>query len=295
MNQDNAFIIGTTHHICQDYAIGGQFLFQDKKNLYTVICDGCSSSQYSDFGARLLSIGVKNELEKLFVSGVEWDFDPMSCVNFAQPVLKQIGLPEESLDATVMAASVSEFGGFALNYGDGVIAIADNYGNIYVVSVEYTDSYPFYLNYTLNAERLDNWEDKHDKRKVTISAIRKDGSFQVLNEDMKALSCFDNDNIHIRNESKRTFVFFNNTEKAIKYIAIMSDGIRSFYSLEDTESSRTNVPLNYHDVLKDLLSFKNFNGEFVQRRLNRFTKDCQKKNWFHSDDLSLGVIHIVGQ
>jgi hypothetical protein len=292
MSQDNAFIIGTTHHICQDYSIGGM-IPSNSNELYTIVCDGCSSSPYSDFGSRILSVGVKEELIRLSQAATEnWDFDPKNCINFAQPIIEQIGLPKESLDATIIAASVNESGGFVLNYGDGVIAIADNHGYIYIISVEYTDNYPFYLNYILDEKRLDHWEDKHDKRKVTVSIIRPEEDWEILDEDMKILTSKDYNGIHIRNERQRTFVYLDNTKQEIEYVAVLSDGIRSFYELKNTETSRTSVPLNYHIALNDLLSFKNFNGEFVQRRLNRFVKDCQKKNWYNSDDLSLGVIYL---
>jgi len=41
-----------------------------------------------------------------------------------------------------------------------------------------------------------------------------------------------------------------------------------------------------------LFSFKNFNGQFVQRRMNKFLKDCNKDNWYNADDISLGVIYL---
>lgn len=289
MNQDNIFTIGTTHRICQDFSIGGII---NNTDYYTVICDGCSSSPNSDFGARILSVGVKEELVRLnSVKKEEWDFNPKNCVDFAQPIIKKIGLPDESLDATVMVAAANKDGGYALNYGDGVIAIADIYDNIYIVSVEYTDSYPYYLNYLIDPKRLDSWENDHDKRKVTIS-ILKNKMINIVDENMKVLGSMDFGDIHIRNERQRTYIFVNNLKKEIKYIAVLSDGIKSFYELINTETSKTNSPLDYHIILNELLSFKNFSGEFVQRRINRFIKDCQKKNWFNSDDLSLGVIYL---
>lgn len=290
MNQDNAFVIGTTHHICQDYSIGG--VLCKHGDYYTIVCDGCSSSPNSDFGARILSMGTKEELKRLFLSAQLSEFIPKNCVEFAKPIIKQIGLPEESLDATTMVITSSSLGGYALSYGDGIIAVEDMSGNIYVISIEYTDGYPFYLNYLLYPERFNEWEENHDKRKVTISVISTAKTYEMIDEDMKVLGNHDFGDIHIRNERQRTFVFFNNSGKKIKYVSILSDGIKSFYELINTETSKTNSSIDYHLALSDLLSFKNFSGEFVQRRLNRFAKDCQKKNWFHSDDLSLGVIYL---
>ena len=71
----------------------------------------------------------------------------------------------------------------------------------------------------------------------------------------------------------------------------MSDGVHSFYETISTETSKYNQSISYIDVLKELLSFKNFNKAFVQRRINKFRKDCIKKNWDNADDLSLAVIY----
>ena len=50
--------------------------------------------------------------------------------------------------------------------------------------------------------------------------------------------------------------------------------------------------MSYIEILKDLLTFKNFNTHFVQRRMNKFRKNCAKKNWANGDDFSLAVIYL---
>ena len=78
----------------------------------------------------------------------------------------------------------------------------------------------------------------------------------------------------------------------MEYIAIMSDGVHSFYETVLTETSKINKSISYIDVLKELLTFKNYNKAFVQRRMNKFRKNCVKKNWANADDLSLAAIYI---
>ena len=57
-------------------------------------------------------------------------------------------------------------------------------------------------------------------------------------------------------------------------------------------SRKMNEKVSYHDVLKELLSFKNYTGRYVQRRMNKFIKTCAKNNWNHSDDISIAAIYL---
>ena len=78
----------------------------------------------------------------------------------------------------------------------------------------------------------------------------------------------------------------------IEWIALSSDGLNSFYEQITTETSKYNKPIWYIDVIIELLKIKNTNGKFVQRRLNKFRKNCIKKNWYNADDISLSVLYI---
>ena len=57
MNTDCAFYIGTTHEVCQDYALTGEYS--------VAIADGCSGSVLSDFGSRVLSVTAMNKIAEL--------------------------------------------------------------------------------------------------------------------------------------------------------------------------------------------------------------------------------------
>ena len=78
----------------------------------------------------------------------------------------------------------------------------------------------------------------------------------------------------------------------VEWVALSSDGLGSFYEQIETETSKYNKPINYIDVIIELLKIKNTNGRFIQRRLNKFRKDCIKKNWYHADDISLAVLYM---
>ena len=72
----------------------------------------------------------------------------------------------------------------------------------------------------------------------------------------------------------------------------MSDGVHSFYETIKTETSKFNKSISYIEVLRELLTFKNYNKSFVQRRINKFRKTCIKRDWANADDVSLATIYL---
>ena len=283
MNYDCAFYIGTTHDVCQDYALSGRG--------GVVISDGCSGSNLSDMGSRVLSITAINKLSEL---SSLYDFDAKECVLLARPSTKILGLPDTCLDATLFMAKYSKKQIGAVSYGDGVIAIKKGDG-IITICTEYTDSYPFYPNYLYDMNnRYDLWKTNHNQRKVSIASINIDGEIKEVGEINEYFRITQKDNtlIGISPECTRVYIDCPNSNK-IEWVAIMSDGVQSFYETIETNTSRNNKPVPYLDILKELLAFKNFKGSFVQRRINKFRKVCKKKNWHNADDVSLATIHIV--
>lgn len=284
MNTDAAFTIGKTHAVCQDYAIAG-------KNSI-VISDGCSGSAFSDIGSRILSITAMSKMAEL--CNLEY-FDGKECVLLANPIIKMLNLPKECLDATLFGATVFPRGLDVIGQGDGTIAVKTKNEDIVVIDISYEDNHPFYMNYLYdNRENYIKWREKHNKQKTEIFTIRHNGDID-RHEDR---SC-PMDKIDIGTFCYRDNGILLDIDEddmgSIEFIAIMSDGIHSFYQTIETETSKQNQPISYFDVLKRLLNFKNYNGRFVQRRLNRFIRDCAKDNWHYADDVSLGVIYVGDQ
>ena len=49
----------------------------------------------------------------------------------------------------------------------------------------------------------------------------------------------------------------------------------------------------YLDAVRELTDFKQFAGQFAQRRLQAFEKACATRlNWQHSDDVSLAALYF---
>ena len=46
------------------------------------------------------------------------------------------------------------------------------------------------------------------------------------------------------------------------------------------------------EIIKELVGFKNYQGQFVKRRAKAFHRFADKNNLSHQDDLSVATIHI---
>ena len=51
-------------------------------------------------------------------------------------------------------------------------------------------------------------------------------------------------------------------------------------------------PVQFEDVMYELLNIKGNNGVFIQRRMKNFRKFCKKAKWKNFDDVSLAAIHF---
>ena len=64
----------------------------------------------------------------------------------------------------------------------------------------------------------------------------------------------------------------------------------SFTRRADTETSKTDSPVPFDQVLPDLVAFRGTQGAFVQRRYQKFIKERKKVLQDHFDDLAIGAI-----
>jgi len=285
MNSNCAFYIGTTHEICQDYALAN--------NDTIVVSDGCSGSKNSDIGSRILSITAMNKIAE--IDSLK-EFEEKECILLARPSVKMLNIPNECLDATLLSAKVNKDFFEIMCYGDGVIVIKMQAGYSIVVDCAYSDSYPFYMNYLCSQnKRYEYWLQDHNKREITLTYLFPNGEVkEIIKETDKdfGFKTLLASGITMDADGNKVLVRIPNKEYVVKHISILSDGVHSFYETVRTETSKYNKSISYLDVLKDLLAFKNYNQAFVQRRMNKFRKDCVKKNWGNADDISLASIYM---
>jgi hypothetical protein len=243
MNANSAIRIGSTHSVCQDYVIARN------DGPYVILSDGCSSSPDTDVGSRLLVRGAEIIMNECLEDVEQWHKE---AARLALDWAALLGLPVQSVDATLLTAHVSGDELIIACSGDGVVVLESWNGSLDVQRISSPTGYPFYPCYDHQSERLAEFRSKSD------SSIR----------------------------------IFKLKARDYKYAAVASDGVDSFFRKQQSANGKRteNVPLR--DVIHELWSFKNSHGAFVERRLNRFTKDAQANGWQHADDLSIGVIYL---
>jgi len=272
MNSDCAFAIGKTHRICQDYAVAGTG--EEGKSAFVLLADGCSSSPDSDIGVRLLVKAAQCLLPAPTATAADWDAYQDAAIQRAARAAQHLDLRPDCLDTTLLTVTAAGGAFTACCYGDGVVALGRQDGRIEVHTVSYAASYPGYLSYRLDAARRDGWEAQPDNEKrVTRWMLGTNGATDETT-----------------NLSRRPYELWTGTADEYRFAAVLSDGVQSFTETCETDTSRSPRPVPLAEVLPPLLAFKGSRGQFVQRRVTAFFKDCVARRRRHGDDFSLGVV-----
>lgn len=284
MNSDHSFKIGTGHQVCEDFVVSGT---TEDGEVYTFLSDGCSGSKNTDIGARILcllsakkcrrnEVGNNEENESIFLSS-------------ARIISELIELDTSCLDATLLSAKTKKDKVIVEIFGDGAFAFKLKTENsIRIISFDYARNYPFFLNYKANNDLLWGWKELPGN----------DFSFKqlILNEDR---TTYEEDLPTVINPQVSFHITqvgsnFTFDKSMIDFIVVMSDGAQSFCETQITETYKESQLVSHQEVLGDLLSFKNFKGQFVERRVNKFLSDYKKRNRHHVDDFSMGAIYVGG-
>ena len=228
-----------------------------------VLSDGCSSSPDTDIGARLLVKALDQRLSR----ATEIEQLHKESARIALGWANMLGLPAQSVDATLLSVHVEGDNLIIACSGDGVIILESQTGVLDVYAISSPSGYPFYPSYVHQPERLNELiandrctkHVKHGERITTSDSLTIAFKFKVTD---------------------------------YKYAAVASDGINSFFRTHQAVNGKRVEPLSLPDVLNEFWSFKNSHGAFVERRMKRFKKDTQPKGWQHADDLAMGVIHL---
>lgn len=123
---------GSTHLICQDYAAHNKSV--------AVLCDGCSSSENTDVGARVLANLVLNNPQITHTALAHEAFN----------IVKLMGLNESCLDATVLWFEIAETEIKYHMWGDGLL-IAKYANYTHSLEINYPTNAPYYVSYMLNS------------------------------------------------------------------------------------------------------------------------------------------------
>jgi hypothetical protein len=274
MNASSAFAIGRAHDVCQDYAVAGL----SAEIAYAILADGCSSSPDTDIGARLLVKAASRLVRKL---GVPSD-EACACyhgeaVGQALAHAELLGVDPRCVDATLLTLSVGGGRFFASCYGDGVIVLKRRSGEITAYSVSFTENAPHYPSYLADERRQGVLNARcTNVKELRIVRLRSNGD--VIDRST-------------RRSGHGAEIVEGGTDD-LECIAVVSDGLHSFAATIVSATSRQDERLPLEVVLPELLAFKTPIGAFVQRRMNRFHRDCSQRGWRHDDDLAIAAIHL---
>jgi hypothetical protein len=272
MNADAAFGKGDTHPVCEDFALASSITNPERGlEPFVVVADGCSSSPSVDTGARILALTVKNLIEVR-----RFDFsDPQHfkiAAMLAGEYIRQLGLPQQSLDATLGIITRREGESTVSFYGDGVfVAGADN--KLYIREIKFAANYPVYVSYELNPERKARLEAVEGNHKTITTYVVEDGKLTDQYSEPG----------NTQSNLERWMI---SDEIPYNWLAVCTDGLSDFC----TDNRKTKIPV--WQVAAELFNMKVLKGEFVQRRLKGFFTQATAKQWEHLDDLGVGVLTI---
>lgn len=274
MPTDSFFTQGSSHRMCQDYATHGKD--------FAIVSDGCSSAPLSDFGARLLTqaaIQVMGQGAELG-SNVFYQRALALAVGYCQAM----NLPLDCLFATLVMAKQIGTTIVATMRGDGVIAAKQRDGKIYYCSLEFPKnsdgSTPFFLRYDLDCESLKAYRDNvGNKYKMVESTFDPATGLGVYRETDCEIDF---------NTSALLRMTFHAPET--EAVAIMSDGALAFMAANNTPTQKQTVRVEDWKIIAEMMSFKGYQGEFVQRRCKMAFRKFDKDSWKPFDDFSIGVV-----
>ena len=268
MNVDSFFTIGSTHKVCQDYVLHG---YQNDKP-YVILSDGCSSAVDSDFGSRLLCKSLQP-----FIYNNNYNINSLldTTIKSAHFFSRSLNLQDDSLCATLVFLKIFRncFQVFAV--GDFVIAAKHKNGSIQIIECEYVSQAPYYLRYELDGLKEEYFEKFGKKVKFHSYWIKNN---EIYDDSVTMFDPF---------TDYHFYEFFIND---YEFVAIMSDGAKSFLKTVISATTKQNISASPLESLKEILSFKKYFGEFVQRRCQKAFKQFKDQNIHNYDDFSIGVI-----
>jgi len=273
MGVDYYFRTGSTHAICQDYALAGE----SGGIQYTILSDGCSGtpvagdpgSPHTDFGSRFLVHSTRRHLKEM----TEGVFPGDAIITEAHGMNRQACLSLDALYATMIATvrRVDSPYTRVFQTGDGVVASRFRNGEIHYTTVHFEGNAPHYLVYAVDPRTHDAYLRQFQQVHI-VSRIYRPGT--GWSEPMETVETIDPHMFH------RSYIY---SAEHTDLVLTMSDGAESF-----VKKKAANEPIPLETVLEHLFAIKNYEGVFLTRRCNRFLNDfCAKQGWHHTDDLAV--------
>lgn len=262
MNSDSHFLIGATHQVCQDYATHGKI----GDVHYVIGADGCSSSQKTDLGARLLCELARKVLE---VHGGWISLAQMkrSMIQEMRQLKSQLNIDGSNFDATLVVALADKRDMMIYCWGDGVIKVTLREDTL-ISKIEFESNAPRYLSYGLDSKRHADYLEFNLGKNVVVTEFHHAGEKNSTNFGVDGYE----------------FGWAATHNDALKEISIMSDGVNT-YSAEHNQQ-----PIDVVKAVADITDFRTTKGRFVERQMNWLQKQQTKEGIVHADDVFCATI-----
>ena len=260
INSDSIFLSAKQKFVCEDYALCGHDPVP-----FMILSDGCSSSENTDVGSRLLTHCVKKTLNT-FVANSSLDIETLGnvSISFAKSATDILNLPDTCLDATLIVAYINNKYLEINMYGDGTYVCEYKDGRKKLVTVSYKDNMPYYLNYIISLDRKKLYEEHTKDSSLSFKRIDTI-SYEQCETKYEEYNSITHDSIEI---------------DSIKSISIFSDGISSFVDCIKNEK------IQLQKIIELFTSYKTTAGEFVKRRVRKAVEDLYKNHIYNTDDIS---------
>lgn len=267
MNTDVFFNQGSTHRVCEDYALAS--------DTQVVISDGCSTGTHTDFGARLLAAAAMQHNRPTLRDDERWS----RILASADVYRRSVGLPIQSLAATLLIVRIVEPVIAVDVLGDGTVMARRKEDGIFdIYNINFPSGAPYYLRYNISDSDQEEWEKRFGcERVITSWKWAPNWGRPAQNEEL----------VQKLNDTRiiaRTFQF---PLEDYDLVAITSDGAESFLTTAESGETRR---VSMFEVFREVLAFKNTRGEFVHKRCVKAFRQFRENGWENADDFSLAAI-----
>jgi len=280
MNPSSFYTIGKDHTVCEDYARTGILNRYDGEIPFAIVCDGCSSSPNTDLGARFLALSFQEELQRY---GSRLYKDPSPVFRTSERYVSPI-LDKHCLDATLWGTFISKGTFWILGQGDGgYLTRMRDTGEVHIHLFDFDVNAPPYFSYLLEPQRAKAYQEQTGNGSYTETTwLLMEECSEIVGTKKKVICDF---SPWVDNPEFMVAKMFS--QEMYDLVMVFSDGVQSFHDLNDPSREIDVVS----EILEEFLKIKNYNGEFMVRRINRFLKDCAKRNWVHADDLGVAALY----
>jgi hypothetical protein len=279
MHTDHYFEIGSTHSVCEDYALSEVRGEGSSEWAWAAVADGCSSSGKHgpvDLGARIILYSFRGYINLCYPYNFQKEWESGEVLETQKKMIMagidnltkgRLCLPECTFDATLVFAASDGKRHQICFFGDGHAIIKYKDGTEKFIGVEYETNAPFYLSYDYFYERRKNYDEFFPNSTLSrnISVYNPDTIVSDVTETFPA--------------TEHMLYYFE--DENVESISVLSDGVQTY--------DRGEIDLNPYE---ECTSFKNYKGEFVKRRMMAFRRKCLAEKIKHTDDVSISTIYF---